>query len=262
MNLLHLYFRFVSVFCSVFRKSVEICRQLEHCGVSFLTVHARTPDQSTGEINTEGLRLVNTSVGIPVVANGGVKTLEDCQILVDNTNCKGVMVANALLTNPTLFTGTDITLLECLQKWVDICYNSTLLHRQEKKFHTITEKPNNLTFQCFHHHLVFMLEKILTRHEKRIFNNLQSFCSVLSFLKEKFGIEPSLFDVEEFQQYHPINLNYGGKDCKYLSLKPVTDKTEPFDLFYDFNTNGKFFSSKVKEEEDGCDWSDIFSEKG
>lgn len=241
---------------------MEICQRLEHCGVSFLTVHARTADQLTGEINTEALALVNSSVGIPVVANGGVKTLEDCHILANNTNCQGIMVANALLTNPTLFTGNDITSIECLQKWVDICYNSTLVHRDENSYHTILEKPNNLTFQCFHHHLVFMLEKLLTRPEKRIFNNLQCFSDVLNFLKIKFDIEPTLFKVDKFQQYSPINLNYSGRDSKYLSLKPATVKAEAFDLFHDFNSNGKFFSNKAKVEDDVCDWSDMFLEQG
>lgn len=58
-------------------------------GVSFLTIHARTSDQLTGDINTEQLRLICENVRIPVIANGGIKSLSDCYDLQENVKCKG-----------------------------------------------------------------------------------------------------------------------------------------------------------------------------
>ncbi|RZB41533.1 tRNA-dihydrouridine(20a/20b) synthase [NAD(P)+]-like, partial [Asbolus verrucosus] len=241
------------------RKSVEICKQLENCGVSYLTVHGRTPDQLTGEVNEEALKLISDSVHVPVVANGGVKSLEDCFNLIKATSCKGVMVANGLLTNPTLFTGTTSTPIDCVQKWLNICYNTTFDDEQYNKIvdHTIPEKPNHLTFQCFHHHLVFMLEKILTKKEKRVFNNLQSFSRVLGFIKDKFGVVPEVFDREEFSRTCLLDLDYNKRDEVYIKLKPEGEHDDEFNLFYDYNSKGNYFKSKVKEE---CDWSDIFLE--
>lgn len=72
------------------RKSVEICRQLEHCGVSFLTVHGRVASQqSVGPVNLEALKILTDSVTCPVVANGGIRTLEDVVELHEKTNCQG-----------------------------------------------------------------------------------------------------------------------------------------------------------------------------
>ncbi|EFA06141.2 tRNA-dihydrouridine(20a/20b) synthase [NAD(P)+]-like isoform X1 [Tribolium castaneum] len=240
------------------RRSVEICRQLEHCGVSFLTVHGRTPDQLTGEVNKEALNLIVGSVNVPVVANGGVKSLEDCLELQEKTNCKGVMVANGLLTNPTLFTESSVTTTDCIQRWLNICYNTTLDYRDINRLHTIPEKPKNLTFQCFHHHLVFMLEKILTRSEKRIFNNLQTFEDVLSYIKNKFNLAPQLYDTDDFNNVKLLEVDYGKRGEYYFEHKPKDENVE-YDLFYDHESHGKYFKSKV---EDDCNWSDIFLENG
>ncbi|XP_060526990.1 tRNA-dihydrouridine(20a/20b) synthase [NAD(P)+]-like [Cylas formicarius] len=108
------------------KKSVEICRQLERCGASFLSVHARTPECSVGPIDKHGLRAVVESVEIPVIGNGGVGSLENCIELQECAKVAGVMVANGILANPTLFSGTNVTPMRCVQDWLDICYNSTL----------------------------------------------------------------------------------------------------------------------------------------
>lgn len=166
------------------------------------------------------------------------------------------MVANGLLTNPSLFAGSAITTTDCIQKWLNICYNTTLSYRNINQFPAISEKPNNLTFQCFHHHLVFMLEKILSRQEKRVFNNLQKFQDVLSFIKTKFNLEPQLFDSDNFDKTKLLTLDYTKRDEYYFKLKPKNNVVEEYDLFYDYNSEGKYFKSKVDE----CDWSDIFVE--
>jgi tRNA-dihydrouridine synthase 4 len=240
------------------RKSIEVCTQLEKCGVSFLTVHGRTPDQLTGDVNVEALRTIVDGTTVPIVANGGVKTLQECLNLQKSTNCRGVMVANGLLTNPTLFTGTSATTTECVQRWLNICYNTTLDH-SAPELQTIPEKPNNLTFQCFHHHLVFMLEKILSRTEKRIFNNLQSFEDVLSFIRDRFAIVPELFDDTEFSKIRLINLDYAKRDDVYFELKPNRVKERCDDFLYDDSHEGQYFNSRVRDD---CDWSDIFLENG
>lgn len=68
---------------------MDICRQLENAGISFLTIHARTPTQLKGDINIDALRIINDSIKCPLVANGGVKTLEDCYKIHSSTKCKG-----------------------------------------------------------------------------------------------------------------------------------------------------------------------------
>lgn len=179
------------------------------------------------------------------------------------------MVANGILTNPTIFNGTEITSMECVQQWVNICYNSTLTPESYEKLLStgdslleFKEKPINLTFQCFHHHLVFMLEKILTKQQKRIFNNLKKFKDVLDFLQTNFNISPKLFGKNNFNLHKRLPTDYEGRDALYNRLKPETE-IENDAFLYNYETDGKYFSSKlqkVEQQENNCDWTNIFIE--
>ncbi|KAL3285488.1 hypothetical protein HHI36_000020 [Cryptolaemus montrouzieri] len=252
------------------RRTVEICRQIEKAGASFLTVHARTADHSTGDINEEALKLIKENIDIPLVANGGIRSLSDCYQLRDSVGCDGVMVANAILQNPAIFSGINETPLDCVQHWVDICYNTTI-SRSEYRFlsetnrtSVIPERPPNLTFQCFHHHLVFMMEKILPKRKRRIFNNFKKFQEVFEFLKKEFNIVPSLFGIEDYEKVIPLSLAYDVADNSHFGsdAKLLDEKCEH--LAYNSSwSNGKYFVSKTADEkctDKDCDWSDMFLE--
>lgn len=159
------------------------------------------------------------------------------------------MVANGLLTNPTLFTGTNHTTLQCVQQWTNICYNSTLdsikfekLSKDKTLTATIPEKPPNLTFQCFHHHLVFMLEKVLPRRKKQIFNNLQTFADTLAFLENEFNIVPQLFSVSDYLKTCSAAVKY--EDLAEMNSIIKTKSMTAVD--YDYNDKpGNFFETRV-----------------
>lgn len=153
-------------------KTIDLCRTLEKCGMSFLTVHARTAQMRNQPIDLCSLKSVRESVQIPMIANGGVNTLREAEDLYESSKCEGIMVANGLLTNPALFSGAPVTPLSCLQDWLNIA--STI--------------PTS--FFTMHHHLVFMLEKILPKTKRLIFNNLQTQESSLKFLQSYYGITP------------------------------------------------------------------------
>ncbi|CAH1996071.1 unnamed protein product [Acanthoscelides obtectus] len=251
------------------KTTVEIARQLENCGVSFITVHARIPSQSVGDINKTDLANIKDSVSVPVVGNGGVTSFEEALQLQVETGCDGVMVANGILNNPALFSNTTVTFKECIQDWVNICYNSTIPASKYNKIagspiRSIDERPYNLTFQCFHHHLVFMLEKVLTRRQRQVFNNLKRFEEVEHFLETYFDVKPQLYEFEKFSRYACIETDYKDKDDIYKLLRPVDliDKNEW--SFYDCDNNdGKYFNYKQKElQNDECDWANIFLENG
>ncbi|XP_023020597.1 dihydrouridine synthase 4 [Leptinotarsa decemlineata] len=245
-------------------ETVEICRQLEKCHISFLNVHARTTNQLTGQIDKSGLKLIKDSCKIPLVANGGVTSLENCFELQDYTGCDGIMVANGILSNPTLFSGTCYTTKNCIQDWLNICYNSTLTmqsYQEElaKPKLTISEKPNNLTFQCFHHHLVFMLEKVLPKRQRHFFNSLKTFSSVLQFIEEYFGLKPMLFEPEMFVKTVSQNMDYTDRDFMYKELKPTEAEEQEY-IGNSYNSDGQYFSSKISSED--CDLTEIFLENG
>jgi hypothetical protein len=99
------------------------------------------------------------------------------------------MAARGILTNPALFAGYSTTPLACVQDWVTISM--------------AMETP----FQSFHHHLVFMLEKVLPKSERLIFNVIRTKELVLDFLAE-YGIVCQS-DMKEYSSYGAVDCNYG-----------------------------------------------------
>lgn len=80
------------------------------------------------------------------------------------------MVARGLLANPAMFAGYEETPLKCIWDWVDIALEL------------------GTPFMCFHQHLIYMMEKITSRQEKRVFNALSSTSAVLDYLTDNYGI--------------------------------------------------------------------------
>lgn len=153
------------------RQTVSLCRQLEAAGASFLTVHGRTPLNRCMPVNLDAVRDIVSAVRVPVLANGDIRSMEDARRVQDYTGVKGVMAARGLLTNPAMFAGYDSTPLSCIEDWINISLET------------------GTHFINFHHHLIYMLEKQLSRAERRYFNSLGSVVAVVEYLKEKYDIQ-------------------------------------------------------------------------
>ena len=81
------------------------------------------------------------------------------------------MAAQGLLNNPALFSGAESTPLCCVRDWLRLA--------------TDTGTP----FTCLHHHLIYMLERVMPRSLRRTFNVLPSHAAVLEFLRDQLGLE-------------------------------------------------------------------------
>ena len=155
---------------SDYGKTIELCRQVEKAGVNFISIHGRTKSQRTDPVNLEAIKAIKESVQVPVVANGDIKSLNDVIKIKEETNVDGVMAARGLLENPAFYAGYERTPKECVEAWL--------------RFSLETGTP----FSCFHHHLSYMLERLLPRTERKYFNGLNSTPAVLDYLDERFGI--------------------------------------------------------------------------
>ncbi|KAJ2868037.1 tRNA dihydrouridine synthase [Coemansia aciculifera] len=169
----------ISIPCSVkirkhptdVRQTVELVRRAQMMGVDWITIHGRTRHQrSTEPIDYDVIKLVKESVSVPVLANGSIFTLADAEAMYENTGVDGVMAARGLLQNPALFAGFEHTPLACVEKYV----NRALAY-------------GTPTF-IFHHHVMYMMESIMSNVERKTFNCLSSTPAILDHLSRYYGI--------------------------------------------------------------------------
>lgn len=89
------------------RAVFDLARTAEICGVDSITIHGRTAVQGySGTADWDIIAEVKKRVGIPVIANGDVKTPEDAARIFEQTGCDGIMIGRASLGNPWIFKRT------------------------------------------------------------------------------------------------------------------------------------------------------------
>ena len=85
-------------------KILSFAKGLEEAGVSALIVHARTPLQGfSGEVDWNRVRLIKEELTIPVIGNGGIRSVQDILSCKESTGCDGVMIGRAAIGNPWIF---------------------------------------------------------------------------------------------------------------------------------------------------------------
>jgi tRNA-dihydrouridine synthase B len=83
---------------------VEFAKRMAGAGASLLTIHGRTRQQFySGDVDVKAIAAAKAAVDIPVIANGGVFSVEDGQRLIEQTGADGVAIARAALSDPQIF---------------------------------------------------------------------------------------------------------------------------------------------------------------
>ncbi len=102
--------------------TLDLCRGLVELGAKALTIHGRTWEHFyTGEVHFEQIAAVREAFPeIPVIANGGVNSIETYEEMRRETGCSRVMLAQGAMGNPWLFRilkgGPDPSLAEWRQE--------------------------------------------------------------------------------------------------------------------------------------------------
>uniref|UniRef100_A0A0R3S220 tRNA-dihydrouridine synthase n=1 Tax=Elaeophora elaphi TaxID=1147741 RepID=A0A0R3S220_9BILA len=144
--------------------TLETCRQAERAGVSFITVHGRTPEQRSEPADYDMIKVIKSSLAIPVIANGNIKSYEQAMKVAKYTGVDGIMSADGLLENPAMFAGYTSTPKQCVADWMRLA----------------TE--HGCPFDLFHQQLMFMLRSSLNSRQRTIFNGLSCYPAVFDYL--------------------------------------------------------------------------------
>ncbi|KAI8621300.1 dihydrouridine synthase-domain-containing protein [Chytriomyces sp. MP71] len=104
--------------------TVAFAQLMEKSGVSLIALHARYPSTSrrrNGAAFLEAVKAVKTAVSIPVLTNGNVVEYSDLVKNLELTGADGIMVGEALLRNPWLFSGKEANATLVIQEYLTIC---------------------------------------------------------------------------------------------------------------------------------------------
>lgn len=83
--------------------AAEYCKMAENAGAALVTVHGRVrEDYYSGEPDYAAIARAKAAVNIPIIANGGIFTVEDAEKMIENTGADGIMLARGALENPLL----------------------------------------------------------------------------------------------------------------------------------------------------------------
>lgn len=84
--------------------AAEFARVCEDAGADMITIHGRSRSMMyDGEPHMEEIAHAKAAVSIPVIANGGIFSVEDAVRMIECTGADGIMVARYGLENPFIF---------------------------------------------------------------------------------------------------------------------------------------------------------------
>lgn len=83
--------------------AAEFAKMAENAGASLVTVHGRVREAYySGEPNYNAIARAKRAVNVPVIANGGIFTVSDAEVMMKETGADGVMLARGGIANPFL----------------------------------------------------------------------------------------------------------------------------------------------------------------
>ncbi len=91
--------------------AVEFAQGLAQAGARVIIVHGRTREQMySGFADWDIIGQVVRAVSVPVMGNGDIWSGPDARAMLEQTSCRGVMLARGVLGNPWLFAEVAATL--------------------------------------------------------------------------------------------------------------------------------------------------------
>lgn len=157
--------------------AAEFAKMCEDSGAAMITIHGRSRNMMyDGQPYYEQIQQAKAVVRIPVIANGGIRSVEDAERMMKETGADGIMIARYALENPYIFselTKTPVikSRFTLLQEQLELCKkyyeeNFTLVYMKKlisyfMKKRIGTKRYKMELFRCGNcEELSFLIEKI------------------------------------------------------------------------------------------------------
>lgn len=136
--------------------AAEFARMCEDAGADMITIHGRSRSMMyDGKPYYHEIAHAKAAVSIPVIANGGIFSAKDADIMMERTGADGIMLARYGLENPFVFcelTGVPLqkTALDILKEQITLTaqyYNETFTLQYIKKLASYMMKKRKGTKQ-------------------------------------------------------------------------------------------------------------------
>jgi tRNA-dihydrouridine synthase B len=114
---------------------LEVGEAAQKGGAAWITLHGRTrSDTYADPVHGEAIKKLKQSLGIPVIGNGNLFSLDDVEMMTRETQVDGVMVSRGALGNPWIFSSIKNQSKEpvSLEHWHQAV--ATHLDRQEAAY--------------------------------------------------------------------------------------------------------------------------------
>lgn len=151
-----------------FDRSIRLCETLVNAGASMLTIHGRTREEKGQFVATadwEMIRRIKEHFGnrVPIIANGGISSMDDVTKCLEYTKCDGVMSSEAILENPTLFSAITITpsltQLDLADEYLQYC----------QRYPTFVRTARTHLMKFLHRYIIIIIIIIIDINLKLIF---------------------------------------------------------------------------------------------
>lgn len=169
--------------------TAEFARMAEGSGVKLVTVHGRVrEDYYSGEPNYGEIAAAKNAVRIPVIANGGIFTEKDADLMMERTGADGVMVARGALDRPWIFAelagkAVDVNLkalicrhLDLLREKFDDRYVAVnfrkMIPHYLKPFHGIKPFKQKFMFAESTEEIKNLLDELFSSHSAPLLNTI------------------------------------------------------------------------------------------
>jgi len=172
---------------------VSLSKKLMDAGATAITIHGRTGEKKFGlPVDFDLIKNVVDNISIPIVANGGIYTGEDAQIMIQRTGAAAVMPGRNLIGNPWLVS-------ELMSVFSD---KSFLCPSLKNKKEVCLEHLQNLCDFYGKRNGVLKMRKILPeyfsnchnlKNLKREIQHASSFSEMLTFLEDIYEVDGNIF---------------------------------------------------------------------